>query len=537
MNSIGGLHLSPLAWIGLVPTLLALRSSDRHVRFMLSGYLTCFSFLLMAMYSFLPAYFLGGAALILVGGLHLTAPFLMLYFFHRRLGWRKALWMLPLLWPAWEWFFLQSKLSLPLMALYLTQAPLTWLIQYIDIFGYNAISFWLILLNVLIVLTVDDWQSIISKPSKKKKSAPQNWQEKYAASFVMKRFALILLVMFMPPLLYNVYVQATLPAKLNGEVKVSLVQANTPSRATAHDSTAAIDLFRHIAMTDSLLVSAKPDLVVWPEAAVPSTMLRNEAVRQIIFESVVSWNTPLLTGTFDFKVFADSTQIPPLQRYLQRDYEIYNAAALITPQLAWMTLKENLDIGRLKIYRKQNLMPFTESVPFSDTYPVLSNLTLDLGDGANFSAGASPKTLLFATQAEKLVKVSPIICWDLLYPTSATEAVGAGADFVAALTNESRLGNKIATTAYEMEGFTRLRSIETRRSIAKCSTTGYTLFCDPFGRVYGKSPWWQQQVATANVQLSSAMTIFTRYPGHFPKACLIAVMLMAVFVLRKRSSR
>jgi len=324
-----------------------------------------------------------------------------------------------------------------------------------------------------------------------------------------------------------------LPAKLHREIKVSLVQANNPSQAAGYDSTRTDAMIRYVSLTDSVLASAKPDLVVWPEGAVPFSIIYNKDVRQFIFESVVNWNTPLLTGSFDFKVFDDSTQVPPLQKYLQRDYEIYNAAALITPQLAWMTLKENLDINSLKIYRKQNLMPFTESVPFSEHFPVLSNLTLDLGDGANFSAGTGPETLLFSTHDERLVQVSPIICWDLLYPTPATDAAGAGASFIAALTNESRLGNVVTTTGYEMEGFTRLRSIETRRSIVKCSTTGYTLFCDPFGRVYNKVPWWQQQVATADVHLSSVTTLFTRYPGYFPAACLIAVVVVSIIVLRK----
>ena len=50
------------------------------------------------------------------------------------------------------------------MAIYLGQTQMTWLIQYIDIFGYNAISAWIILLNVLIAFAIDEWQKIIAKP-------------------------------------------------------------------------------------------------------------------------------------------------------------------------------------------------------------------------------------------------------------------------------------------------------------------------------------------------------------------------------------
>ena len=335
--------------------------------------------------------------------------------------------------------------------------------------------------------------------------------------------------MFIPPLLYGAYTEYFIK-KLNDGVTVSLIQSNLSPVTKYTDSVAVENVGVYIAMTDSLMSFKHPDLVVWPEGAIILPLKENKPLIDIIFRKVLEWNTPLLTGTVDLKTFSDSTQIPPLQKYLSRDYEIYNSAVLITPQLAWKYLKENLDITNLKVYRKQKLMPFTEYVPFSDKYPFLSKLTIDLGDGANFSSGVGPKSLLFASQGQKLIKVSPMICWDLLYPTNTG---GDESDFIAALTNESRLGNIVTTTAYEMEGYTRLRSIETRRSIAKCSTTGFSFFTDPFGRVYGKATGWSKQVITANIQLSQADTVFSTYPGYFAYACLIVIVIISVFVFGK----
>ena len=486
------------------------------------------------MFSFLHGYFIGGALLIAIGALQLAVPFFSLYFFQNKLGWRKAILVLPLLLPFWEWFFFESKFSMPIFAIYISQAPLNWLIQFVDLFGYYSISFWLILLNVLIALSIDDWQILVKKLSGKKKHKSDNIKDKYAVPFLIKRFSLIIALMFIPPLLYSFYSQATIPAKLGGEVTVSLVQSNNPPPKKYDNPTLEKSMAKYVEMTDSLLKSTNTDLVIWPEAAVEFYIRSNKQIRDYLFGKVLNWNTPLLTGTLDADKFNDSTRIPPLQKYLHRKYKIYNSAVMVTPQLAWKYVKENINISGLKIYRKQNLMPFTEYVPYSNIFPILSNLTLDLGDGANFSAGKGPKSLLFASHNNKLIHVCPIICWDLFYPYPVIEASGEGENFIAALTNESRLGNSLTTTVHEVEGYTRIRSIESRRSIAECSTTGYTFFCDPLGNVYGKVPWWSKQVATANVRLSSISTFYDRYPGYFPKGCLILIAIIFVTTLRKR---
>lgn len=533
-NSFYNIPLSPLAWVSLVPFLIGLKSLNKFIHYAVSSYVVCFLYLFIGMFAFIPTYFIGGISLITIGAIHLVIPFFALYYFQQRIGWRNALLTLPLLWPVWEWFFLQSELSMPLMAIYLTQAPLNWLVQYIDIFGYNAISFWLILLNVLFAFAIDDWRDIKNQTQSNKKEITNNWKSKYAFAFLVKRFSLVIAVMFVPPLLYALYIQNTLPSKLNEEVKVSLVQTNSQVNETINVSTQVLDLKGAVKMTDSLLAEESPDLVVWPEAAVPFPILEDKQVRDYIFAKVLEWNTPLLTGVINRKIYSDSNNIPQLQKYLKRNYEIYNSAVLITPQLAWKYFNESLDVSNLKLYRKQNLMPFTEYVPFSDSFPSLANLTIDLGDGANFSSGTGPKSLLFAKRTEELINVSPIICWDLIYPSSVSNSAVNNKNFIAALTNESRLGNIVNTTAHVIEGFTRLRSIESRRSIVKCAVTGYTFFCDPFGNVYEKVPWWSNEIATANVKMSAVVTIFNRFPGYFPTGCLIIIGILFIYAVRKQ---
>jgi apolipoprotein N-acyltransferase len=517
-NELFGLPMAPLAWVALVPVLLALHHAKGFLSYFLTGYVFSLVYLLIAMFSFLTAYFVGGAVLIAVGALHFSLPFMVSYFLQKKVGWRRSLFVLPLLWPVVEWFVLESPLSMPLFAMYISQAPMLWLVQHVDVFGYSVVSFWLVLLNVLVAVVAD----LSPDPSPKERGNLQ-----------VKRLAIIAAAMFLPPLTYSAFIHFTLEEKLGGEVTVSLIQSGNAPHTLESDSARTQEVLNYAAITARTTEQEQTDLVIWPEGAMPVPFVQMKSVREQLLVNVLKWKTPLLTGCFDVKRFNSPADVPPLQQHLNRDYEIYNSAALLTPQLAWRHLKEGLDISSLKLYHKKQLMPFTEYVPFSDRWPALSKLTIDLGDGANFSAGAGPTSLLFATRDERVVEVSPIICWDLFYPIPLAKTTAQGGNFIAALTNESRLED-LPTIAYEVVCFTRLRSIETRRSIAKCATTGHTFFTDPFGRVYGQVPWKQEATSTEKVRLSEVTTLYSRMPDWFPMACLLGSVVLVFALMRKK---
>ncbi len=231
--------LAPLAWVAFVPLLLALRSVSSFWKVAAYAYLTFFVYLLLAIYSFLSASFLGGTLVLFVGSLHFSFPFLILYFFRKHLGWRKSLWVLPLLWPAWEWSFLQSRFSVSFLTFHVTQAPLTWLVQFVDVLGSSAISFWLLLLNVLIVRAVEDWRAARTNLKVSRSQHGPSWGQKYQVPFLLRRLSVITLVMFLPPLLYSAHVFSSSHTEVQKEITVSLVQPNIDPEMKWTDSTSS----------------------------------------------------------------------------------------------------------------------------------------------------------------------------------------------------------------------------------------------------------------------------------------------------------
>ena len=515
---ISNSNLEFLAWFGFVPLFILLKNASSFKQYFIYTYSMFLIFFFITIHSFFDAFFFGGTIILFIGSLHFCVPLLALYFFKKRIGWKNSLVILPFIWTVWEYSFIQSKFSVAILSIALTQAPYTWLIQYVDIVGSEAITFWLILLNVLITFAVDDWLNNNYKSRK----------------FFFIKDCSIILLMFLIPLLYSVYVFNSSKFIGGNEITVSLIQPNIDPQKKWEDSDKAEALQKTINLTDSLMQNQKPDLIIWPEAAVPYVILREEKIRNQVFDAVKKWNTSLLTGTVDMKYYNHPGLTPPLPKYLNRNYELYNCALMITPQLAEIGRQPGFESLNIKTYKKRNLMPFTEYVPYSDKYPVLSSLALDFGGGANWSEGIGPKTLLFADKNETRVKVSPAICWDILYPGTILESANNGAEFLAFITNEGWFGKTI--TAHEIEGFTRLRSIETRRSIAKCGNTGYTFFTDIYGNVYGKINWWEESFSTEKIKLSSAQTIYMAHPGYFPIACLLSVPIIVIFFFLKKNN-
>jgi len=511
-------NLEFLAWAGFVPLLLALKKVNNFKRYFLYTYSTFLLFFLLTIYSFFDAFFFGGTVILFIGALHFCIPILSLFFIQKKTGWRKSLILLPFIWTIWEYYFIQSKFSVAILSIAVSQAPYTWLIQFVDIFGSGAITFWLVLLNVLIVFAIADWFTT---------------NYKTLQSYFTKYISLIIL-MFLIPLLYSFYVFNSSKFKNDNGITVSLIQPNIDPKKKWGDSEKAAAIEKTINLTDSLIQTKKTELIIWPEAAVPYVILQEEKIRNKVFDAVKKWNTSLLTGTIDIKYFSDPRTVSPLPKYLNRNYELYNCALLITPQLAAIAGEPGFESLNIKSYKKQNLMPFTEQVPFSEKYPVLSNLALDFGGGANWSAGSGPKTLLFADKNERRVKISPAICWDILYPETIIESAKNGAEFLAFITNEGWFGKSI--TAHEIEGFTRLRSIETRRSIAKCGNTGYTFFTDIYGNICGKIDWWEENFTTEKVKLSSSKTIYMMYPSYFPIACFIITTILFIYFVKKKNN-
>lgn len=499
-------RLEALAWVWMVPMMLALKSVESFPKFLLNVYLTSFVVCTVGMFWLLWSSPLGAVLLFIFAPIFFTVPFIGFFLIRRTFGWRYALWSAPVLWTAWEWLYQGTEGSFGWMGTAVSQSNLTWLVQYIDITGVWGITFWLALFNVLIVMSVDDWRSVKARTNDGQISI---W-------FLKRKLAVVAALMLVPPLTYSAFVflkDARTSPENERAINVLLVQPNINAWEKMNADARPAVLRKTIALTNRALAKAetKPDLIIFPETAVPYVLSQNKDARETVYRAVTRWDTPLLTGLMGAGEEGDATETSAHEREA-----IFNGAALLSP--APEVAGRRLNVEMSPVYHKRVLVPFVERVPYADRFPALQSLAIDIGAGDGFGRGREATVFPFRTRQGEEVKVAAGICYEYLYPAQVAELVRGGAQMLAFVTNEGWFSQTHGQ--YQLAAFSRLRSIETRRATARTANTGVTWLIDSLGRVHQQSPWWSEQTLQGRLKLSDEMSLYVRFTDYFPQACL-----------------
>ena len=266
------------------------------------------------------------------------------------------------------------------------------------------------------------------------------------------------------------------------------------------------------ASLDSLSRRAeRPGLIVWPETALPCNLDRRPDCRRRMHELADDLGVPILTGAPG----TDAATGEPL-----------NAAFLFSP-------------GREEVpaYAKMHLVPFGERTPLRDRIPLVrridwSALTGDLAP-AEFARGR--RRTLFAAGPES-PRFAALICFESVFPDFVRRSVREGADFLVNITNDSWFGPTAGP--YQHAELAVLRAVENRVAIARCATSGVSLFVDRYGRTRERTRLGTVDVRTGEVDPGGPPTLYTRFGDWFAVTNLmVAVLLVAGAWWRSRPPR
>lgn len=514
--AFSGIRLEFLAWFGLVPMLVALRSETSVRRWFGLSFVALSTWLAVGQSWMLLTAPMVAIASFFFGGAALTVPVLALFFLTSHLGRRRALWTLPLIWTAWEWMYHQCQLSFGGHTVANTQTNAIWLFQFIDLTGVWGMIFWVVLFNVLVVRAIDDWQGQRTDPARLATKR----------THLVEHLIWVTSVMVIPPLIYSAFCfwKYSTPSGSNqNRLSVLMVQPNINPWVEADLGRKAAIVEKTVLLTDLAVEQTSPDLIVWPEAAIPLPYRQSPEVQTFLGQAITDWNAPLLTGTLDLKSYAAGMPRPKRLDIEGRDFEVFNAVLALTPN--WNDPQASRAAVVSGISAKNRLVPFIEHIPYVEQVPWLRKLVVKLGSNPTLDQGATT-TLTVQTKNQRLVKVGTQICYESLYPESSARLVREGAQFLVFVTNDGWFsqtqGAEITAAASWM------RAIETRRSVARCANTGKTLFFDPLGRSYGEIPWWQERTTTADISLSHDLTLYIQYGDVFPLTCLWSSALLLV---------
>ena len=172
-------------------------------------------------------------------------------------------------------------------------------------------------------------------------------------------------------------------------------------------------------------------------------------------------------------------------------------------------------------YDKAHLVPFGEFVPPGFGW-VVKTFAIPLSD---FSLGPkNPKPLALAGQL-----VAPNICWEDAFGEEIIRQLPE-ATLLVNVSNVAWFGDSLAPAQHLQ--ISRMRAIETGRTMLRATNTGVTAIIDPRGRVVARLPQFTEDVLAGEVRGYVGASPYVRF-GNVP-IVLICLAVIAALALRAR---
>lgn len=216
--------------------------------------------------------------------------------------------------------------------------------------------------------------------------------------------------------------------------------------------------------------------------------------------------TEIIIGASTFKNYGTKEPISPTARkYRNSDgyYDAYNTALHVNPE------------GDIDIHHKSKLTPGVEKMPFAKLMKPLEKLAINLG-GTVGSLGSDPERTVF-TRNEDGLTIAPVICYESVYGDYVTQYIHKGANLIFVITNDGWWGNSPGHRQHLT--FSKLRAIETRRSVARSANTGISCFIDQRGDIFQATEYWVPDVIRQEINANDSITYYVRYGDYIARVC------------------
>ncbi|MFD2162007.1 apolipoprotein N-acyltransferase [Paradesertivirga mongoliensis] len=320
------------------------------------------------------------------------------------------------------------------------------------------------------------------------------------------------------PILYSLTIYTNYQEKVNPS-NIVVVQPNVDPYLK-FGSPAAAQLQGLIRLSDSI-GQPNTEYFIWPETAIPETADENNVRTDLNFQQVQNFlqkypNANVLSGIESYLMYDSmSTATARYHAGSAKYYDRFNAAIQI----------ENS--ARVQFYHKSKLVPGVEQTPFSSALGFMKPVFAAFG-GSTGSYGRQDEPSVFYTQSG--IGVAPVICYESIWGEYVSDYVDKGAQFIAIITNDGWWGNTSGKDQHL--AYAKLRSIETRRWIARSANTGISAFINQRGDITRRSGWWHATALKENINLNDELTFYTRHGDYIAiAACILSGAFLALLVL------
>jgi apolipoprotein N-acyltransferase len=363
-------------------------------------------------------------------------------------------------------------------------------IQIADVFGAGGVSFIVVLANRVLYSLTRHKSHVTSHTSEK----------------IPVVFACVLII--------SVFVYGFIKLHLtpNSEnqrpVRISVIQGNIPQELKWYPNAREAIIEKYILLSKKA-IREKPDLVVWPEAALPVILQEEPKYFRMVQALAKESKTPFILGSVT-----------------ERGDFYYNSAILVSG--------EGEPVGQ---YDKIHLVPFGEYIPFRDMFPFLQTIVPigDVSRGKDYSLfelypSGGPGHAIRS-------KFGVLICFEDVFPGLSRRFVREGAQYLINITNDAWYKRTFA--AYQHFQASVFRAVENRVVVLRSTNTGVSGFISPEGKVISlvSDPAGNQIFVegfkTQDIRAKKgAGTLYTRF-GDMPMILVCSAIIFLSLVRRK----
>jgi apolipoprotein N-acyltransferase len=422
-----------------------------------------------------------------------------------KLGQTSGLFALVVFWIAYEFLSHHGLLPWPWLTLGNGLANNVKIIQWYEYTGVFGGSLWVLIVNILIFSAI-------------RKSQEQLMPMLY------RQTVLVIIAVFLPAI-FSLYLYFNYSEK--GTIQnVVIVQPNVDPYTEKFSGMSEKEQIKRLVALMKSEITDSTDLVLAPETALP-----------LLQEDLLDLNDPILNPfqqivnrfpSLNFVAGAIS------QRKIEKS-EVISATVQQSANGEYFDRFNSaiiLNRSGIQFSHKNILVAGVEKEPLGEYFPFLPNIILDLGGVKGSLADGKEPTILSNTSGHK---IGPVICFESAFGGYVRRLVQSGAQFIVVLTNDGWW--KGASGVWQHFGYSRVRAIETRRSVVRSANTGIS------GTIYQRGDILVQTTKNTTLALSSglhinnSLTFYVRYGDYLGWISLLLTGLVGIysFVLRKVS--
>ncbi|PRY78206.1 apolipoprotein N-acyltransferase [Yoonia maritima] len=277
---------------------------------------------------------------------------------------------------------------------------------------------------------------------------------------------------------------------------VRLVQPNAPQHQKWDPEFRETFVNRMVEMTGQGDV---PDLIVWPETAVP--YLLNYVQSDLSLLDEAARGAPLVFG---------------IQR--RDEAQQYFNSLVVMGQGGVLQ----------QIYDKRHLVPFGEYIPGGDLLGRFGIHGLATTDGAGFASGVAEARVSIPGIGEAI----PLICYEGIF-AEELDGMTSRPRFLLLITNDAWFGQ--AAGPFQHLAQARLRAIEQGLPMVRVANTGVSAMIDPYGRIVGALPLNMDGVIDLSLPSALPITLYARW-GDWLLIVVNALLTLGLYALSRRDS-